>query len=39
MYVDVTAHKLDEYRDVFCDVFILAHLFTLMQIQNGGSTR
>jgi hypothetical protein len=34
----MTAHQLNEARDMYCDVFILAHLFTMMQVQNQGNT-
>jgi len=30
VYVAMTAHQLGETRDVYCVVFILANLFTVM---------
>jgi len=38
VYVAMTAHQLEETRDVYYDVFILAHLFTVMQVPNVGNT-
>jgi hypothetical protein len=36
--VYVASHQLDETLDVYNDVFILAHLFTVMQVPNRGNT-
>ena len=38
LFVAMTANQLDDTRDVYYDVFILAHLLTVMQVQNGGNT-
>ena len=36
--VALNANELDDNRDVYYDVFILAHLLTVMKVQNGGNT-
>jgi hypothetical protein len=35
--IAMTAHQLDEARDMYCDVFIVADLFTMMRVQNQGN--